>query len=202
MKKSILNIFLIPVCILSFAACSFLDMAPDENLTLDDVFSNRTYTQAFLTDIYSRTPVNAEMANHENPFVGASDEMEIAYGGHFSHTMTDGGINPVKISDLTVWSDCYKAIRKCNIFIENVDKCPSSADEIRIWKGEAYFLRAYFHFLCFRCFGPIPVVGKTLTETDDILGVLRSPADEVVNFICSDCDKAADYLFDQDKRSA
>ena len=200
MKKSIIKFSVLALAASLFAGCDFLDMAPDENLTLDDVFANRTYTQDFLTDIYASTPYNADMGNHENPFVGACDEMEIAYGGHYSHTMTDGGINPVKISTLTVWSDSYKAIRKCNIFLENVDKSPSAADEIRVWKGEAYFLRAYFHFLVFRCFGPCPYITRSLTETDDLMSILRDPADEVVKGICDDCDKAADYLYDLDKR--
>ena len=63
----------------AMAGCEdYLDMAPDENLTIGDVFSNRLYTRDFLTHIYSWTPTEANMADDggawRNPYtVGTSN---------------------------------------------------------------------------------------------------------------------------------
>ena len=55
--KKIGNIFIGLLLLAGFASCEdFLDMAPDENLTIEDVFSNRIYTRDFLTHIYPWTP--------------------------------------------------------------------------------------------------------------------------------------------------
>lgn len=188
---------------LSFASCGdFLDKQPDENLTLDDVFENRLYTRDFLTHVYSWIPTEANMADDggawRNPFTAGCDEMECAYGGAYAHQINNGGWNPTDISRTQVWQESYMALRKVNMFIERVDGCPAAEDEKRRWKGEAYFLRAYFHFLAFRAYGPIIIADHSFKTDENILALRRAPADEVVEFIASDCDKAAELLYDRD----
>ncbi len=188
------------VCFASAVSCAkFLDMSPDENLTIPDVFQNRIYTRDFLTNVYSYLPYHADM-NVDNPFVGASDEMEVAFGGHPSHQISDGSWNPSTISLFSMWAESYVAIRKVNIFLENVENSPLKADEMRHWTGEAYFLRAWFHFMIFRCYGPIPIIDHSLSTEEDMLAIHRAPADEVVAFIVADCDRAAEYLSDMTKQ--
>lgn len=205
--KKIGNIFIGLLLLAGFASCEdFLDMAPDENLTIEDVFSNRIYTRDFLTHIYSWTPTEANMTDDggawRNPYTAGCDEMECAYGGAYAHQINNGGWNPNDISRTQVWSESYMALRKVNMFLENVDKCPAAEEEVRRWKGEAYFLRAWYHFLVFRAYGAIPIVDHAFDINEDILSVRRSTADAVAQFIADDCDMAAEYLYDTDKWSS
>ena len=191
----------------AIAGCSkFLDMAPDENLTLDDVFANRVYTRDFLTHIYSWIPTEANMADDggawRNPFTAGCDEMEIAFGGAYAHQINNGGWNPTDVGRVQVWSESYMALRKVNMFISRVDECPTSETDIRHWKGEAHFLRAYFHFLAFRAYGPIPLVDHAFDPSEDMMAVRRSPADRCAEFIVKDCIEAAKLLNDVDRWSA
>ena len=202
--KKIINILFFATILLAGASCSkYLDMAPDENLTIPDVFANRIYTRDFLTHTYSWIPTEANMADDggawRNPYTAGSDEMECAFGGAYAHQINSGGWNPTDIHRTQVWPESYMALRKVNMFLENVDNCPATADEIRHWKGEAYFLRAFFHFLVFRAYGPIPLVDHALDPAEDMLSIRRSNVDEVIKFICDDCDRAATYLIDMDK---
>ena len=195
--KKIGNIFIGLLLLAGFVSCEdFLDMAPDENLTIEDVFSNRIYTRDFLTHIYSWTPTEANMADDggawRNPYTAGCDEMECAYGGAYAHQINNGGWNPNDISRTQVWSESYMALRKVNMFLENVDKCPAAEEEVRRWKGEAYFLRAWYHFLVFRAYGAIPIVDHAFDINENILSVRRSPADAVARFIAEDCDRAAE----------
>lgn len=188
---------------LALVSCEdFLDKQPDENLTLDEVFSNRLYTRDFLTHTYSWIPTEANMADDggawRNPFTAGCDEMECAYGGAYAHQINNGGWNPTDIQRTQVWQESYMALRKVNMLIERVDECPAADDEKRRWKGEAYFLRAYFHFLAFRAYGPIIIADHAFKTDENILALRRAPADEVVKFIASDCDKAAELLYDRD----
>ena len=198
------RILALAAIVLASASCEkFLDQAPDESLTIKDVFSNRIYTRDFLTHTYSWTPTEANMADDggawRNPYTAGCDEMECAYGGAYGHQINNGGWNPTDISRTQVWSESYMALRKVNMFLENVDNCPAADEEKRRWKGEAYFLRAWFHFLAFRAYGAIPITDHAFDPNEDMMSVRRSPADEVVKFIVADCDRAAELLYDMDK---
>ena len=188
---------------LSLASCEdFLDKQPDENLTLDDVFANRLYTRDFLTHTYSWLPTEANMADDggawRNPFTAGSDEMECAFGGAYAHQINNGGWNPTDIKRTQVWQESYMALRKVNMVIERVDGCPAADDEKRRWKGEAYFLRAYYHFLAFRAYGPIIIADHSFKTDENILALRRAPVDQVVDFIVKDCNTAAELLYDRD----
>ena len=185
----------------AMAGCEdYLDMAPDENLTIGDVFSNRLYTRDFLTHIYSWTQTEANMADDggawRNPYTVGCDEMECAYGGAYGHQINNGGWNPTDIKRTQVWPESYMALRKVNMFLANVDKCPTNETEKLHWKGEAYFLRAWFHFLVFRAYGPIPLLDHALDPGEDMMSIRRSPADECAKFIAADCDRAYELLKD------
>ena len=187
MKKTIkLFIIAAAVAFCGTACEKFLDKAPDENLTIPDVFANRFYARDFLTHTYSWIPTEANMADD---------------GGAYAHQINDGSWSPNDIKRTQVWPESYMALRKVNMFLENVDNVPTEPDEIRHWKGEAYFLRAWFHFLAFRAYGAIPLVDHAFDPSEDMLSVRRSPADKVAEFIAEDCDRAAEYLSDMDKQS-
>lgn len=188
---------------LSFASCEdFLDKQPEENLTLDDVFSNRLYTRNFISHTYTWIPTEANMADDggawRNPYTAGSDEMECTFGGAYGHQINNGGWNPTDIKRTQVWQESYMALRKVNMIIERVDECPATDEEKRHWKGEAYFLRAYFHFLAFRAYGPIIIADHVYKTNENIHAYRRSPADLVVKSIVDDCDEAARLLHDRD----
>ena len=197
--KKILYIVSAIVILAGAASCEkFLDMSPDENLTIDDVFTNRLQTRAFLANAYSYLPYHADMA-WDNNFTGSCDEMEIAYGAHTTHAMSSGAWAPVDDFVAFIWTSMYEGIRKVNRVIENVDRCTeATSDEIRWMKGESYFLRAFYHFMIFRAYGPIPIIDHVLDINEDIASIVRAPADDVAQFIADDCDRAAEYLVDKD----
>lgn len=188
-----------------FSACEdYLNMGPQENLTVEDIFKDREYTKKFLSHTYSWIPTEANMADDggawRNPFVGGCDEMEIAFGGAFSHIINDGSWNPTNVNTRTqIYGESYMALRKTNMFLERVEGSPATEEEIRHWKGEAYFLRAYFHFLAFRAHGPIVLADHCFDPSDDLGTLRRSSADECVKFMVEDCDRAIELLYDEDK---
>lgn len=183
-----------------FCSCEdFLDKQPTGDMTLDDVFADRIYTQRFLSNIYSRLPVESDFADIYNgiwycgnPFVGGSDEMEIAFGGAYSHEINQGSWNSTNI--LPVWTESYAAIRECNIFLERINDVPTTQSEKDVWSGEVYFLRAFFHFMLMRTHGPIILLDKTIKTDADFKTFKRSPIQECARFIAEDCDRAKNLL--------
>ncbi len=198
MRKYIISLVIFSTLLIS---CNdFLDKAPDEDMTVEDVFTSPIWARNFLAHVYSWIPTEANFADDgglwRSPFVGGSDEMEIAYGGAFAHEINSGAWNSSNITRVPIWNETYQALRRLNTFLENVDNVPTSESQINSWKGEAYYLRAYFHFLSFRTVGPIILLDHTVNTTDDLLSYTRRPVEECVDFMLEDLNRATSLLDD------
>lgn len=199
MKKYIY--YLLFLASLFLISCDqFLDKGPDEDLTVEDAFTNAIWARNFLAHVYSWIPTEANFADDgglwRSPFVGGSDEMEIAYGGAFSHEINSGAWNSDNINRVPIWNETYQALRRLNTFLENVENVPTTQEQIDTWKGEGYFLRAYFHFLSFRVYGPIILLDHTVNSDDDLLSYTRRPIEECIDFMVADLDRAIELLPD------
>ena len=198
--KITINIIVTAILICSVSSCkkNFLNKIPDDDLTVDQVFANRDYASNFLINIYTQLPKEIVTAdNVDNPFLSAADEMEQVYDASFSNNMNSGSWNPSSYV-IDPWTKNYVGIRKANIFLDNIDKVPlddyfTSSMKSRM-KGEAIFLRAFFHFLLMRTYGPVPIEDKTLNFDSDFKSIRRQPIDKCVDFVVSECDKAAALL--------
>ena len=202
MKTILKSIFLLLfMCCAASCKKDFLNKAPDDDLTIDQVFANHDYAKNFLSNIYTAVPQEYRMvdpAENTNPFVGASDDMDQMYTRAFSNSMNDGTWNQTTTYTMNFWTDLYIGIRKANLFIENIDKVPvddvfTASDRTKA-KGEAIFLRAYFHFLLMRLYGAIPIEDHSLPLNFDFRSIRRDPIDKCVAFVVSECDKAATLL--------
>lgn len=191
-------IFILFTCyVVLFTSCSknFLEKEPDENLDLNKIFSERQFAEGFLTSAYNNIPTMLDVSQWEqrNPYTGASDEMEITWTGAYSHLLNSGAWSPADYYP-DLWGFMYEGIRKVNLFLENVDRVPmDEAEKIR-WKGEATFLRAFFHFTLVRLYGATPLIDHSVTLADDWSTIRRQPVDKVIDFIVSECDKAIPML--------
>lgn len=186
--------------LLNACAKDFLKKAPDEELDTERVFSERRYAEQFLSSTYHNIPMMLEMSRwfNRNPYTGGSDELEITWTGAYSHLLNSGAWSPADGPEINeepdLWGFMYEGIRKTNVFLDNIHKTPMNAGDKEKWIGEATFLRAFYHFVLFQLYGPIPVVDKTINLNDDFSAIRRAPVNEVVDFIASECDKAAQIL--------
>ncbi len=199
MNKNIIILFIL-VAGFTQTSCvkNYLDKLPNDDLTLDSVFGKRNYAEAFLTSTYANFPFEIDVPDYggRNPFIGSTDEMEITYPGSYTHVINSGSWGPTNVLDNWLWA--YQGIRKTNLFLQNVDKVPLdasfTADMRTQWKGEATFLRAYFHFNVFRLYGPIAIEDHAVTADADFTKIKRRPLDSCVNFMVNDCNQAAALL--------
>lgn len=212
--KSIFKKPLYSILILSLGLSSckkFLNVAPDDIPTLAHAFSNKYEAEKYLHTCYSypftRGGSDAAVANIN--FLGG-DELwtyrdESNYRIESPWKIALGEQN--KVSPwVNAWNgenhakSAFKAIRDCNIFIENVQKPellldlePSMRER---WLAEAKFLKAYQHFILLRMYGPIPItdVNVSISASPDEVKTKRDPVDQVVSYIADLCDEAAASL--------
>jgi hypothetical protein len=84
------------------------------------------------------------------------------------------------------WTNLYRAIRDCNIFLENITEVPDVPEWEKLqWISEVKFLKAYYHFYLVRMYGPIPIVRENLpiTATPEEVKVSRNTVDECFDYI-------------------
>lgn len=202
MKNIVLSFFIkicscLLLCLALFtSSChKYLDIIPDDVATIDNAFTLRQEALKYLATCYSYLPDEADY--NANPAIGGGDEVWL------SETFSSVSSDPIRIAKgyqnatspyMGNWGNMYKAIRDCNIFLDNIDKVVDLEPyEKKRWKAEVKFLKGYYHWLLLRMYGPIPVVdiNPPITATAEQVKVFRQPVDSVVSYISHLFDAAA-----------
>lgn len=92
---------------------------------------------------------------------------------------------------ISVWTEAYKVIAKCNFILDNIDKVKdkSTAAIYNRSKAEARFVRAYTYQYLTDYFGGVPLITNVLTlETAQ---VAKTPKAEIIEFILKELTESA-----------
>ena len=175
-------------------ACNddFLDKQPDDMLTLDMVFEDRNRVIEWLANCYGgvENPYPFSRRESTDPWIAISDELEVP------NNWLGFGINIPAInvgnwnaqSDFyNKWADLYRRIRSIHIFLDNIHPIVNqlNQEEVDDFATQARFLRAYYYFLLWRQYGPVPLILEQIPSnaTDDEIHLTRTPNDELVDWI-------------------
>ena len=185
--------------ILPFSSCSdFLDREPITKPEAGNFLTGAIQVENYINGLYMTLPsfskfglgVRSEEKNSDNIIAEKNDARLHGQNNQFSGA-----------SD---WQTGYQNLRKVNYFFHNY-KVPEAQEneDVLSLKGEAYFLRAYWHFDLLKKFGSIPVMDAFWDENATIAG-LQIPAktrNEVARFILSDLVEAKNLLHSRGKYS-
>jgi hypothetical protein len=194
--------------VFGIASCKkYLDVVPDDVATLESAFTNANETQAYLFGCYA-TMQNLADVRRNAGFV-TSGEIMFPYPLQDQTTLGGGGgdagfsilrglqnsANPL----LNYWDgynmglNMWQAIRKCNIFLENVNTpVDLPVFQKKRWIAEAKFLKAYFHYWLIRMYGPIPLadVNLPVNASTEEVRIKQQPVDSCFNYVVKLMDEA------------
>ncbi len=147
----------------------------------------------------------ASFFNHPNDFIVFVNRFHTSTGGHsagWGDYHTDVLISrndiPVRLGgQATINSGpgySYGNVRQVNYLIEQIKKWEGDFDEIKQAAGEAYYFRAYYHWLLYKEFGDIQWIDKVLSMDSPELYGERDPRNFVADKIIADLDTAIMYL--------
>lgn len=204
MKKLPIIVFLLVLTVMS--SCSkFLDRMPDDQLTIDMIFSDRIRTEDWLASCYQSIPspmwgYYQHMGNNI-----MSDEMTIPapwqqWGWGASYAYTIGNWNPTTVWPANYWIELPRRIRTGLIFLQNVRVQPEKdMDQALVdrMKYEVRFLNAYYYSLLLESHGPIPFKPGVITANDaptSELMIGQSPVDSIVNWIDTELKEVSQHL--------
>lgn len=179
--------------VLLAASCTkFLDRMPDDQLTLEMVFNDKTRTEDWLAGIYSNIPDPYWGYTRDIGLDPLSDDMAPSTGweqfGWSVIGKQTGNWNPSSSWDPNYWVELPKRIRSAYIFIDNVKANASqlvTEAEVELMKAEARFMIAYYYSLLLDTYGAIPfqlgLTDPSASEEELLMG--QTPFDDVVNWI-------------------
>lgn len=191
-----------------FSSCSerMLDITPSDELSDATVWSDPKTANLFLNDIYNQLnpgPYGSSWLNlpsqiGNDPLADYTDDATYgpASGTPSALLFDNNSYGPSNLLFKNTWSIMYADIRKCNLFMQEVNATSFDEDTKKVMIAQAKFMRAYFYKVLVDLYGGVPIITKVLdndTQEDSIF-YPRSTYDECVSFIQNECAEAADGL--------
>lgn len=201
--KKIIYLLLTMLCFIGMISCSdkYLDVRPDDRLDEKQVFERFNRVDGLLTQLYH----NARNANRPlvffNHFSSAAvtDECEGSTAeGSLTNLFNSGDWSafgyPRNSDTGQYWRSLWNYVRASNRVIYGVKQYntpddPLSPGALKNRIGEAYFMRAYYHYLLMRMYGEIPYINY-LADPQNIPEFRKESVHSIADKICADADSA------------
>lgn len=180
------------------AGCNddFVNTQPLTEVLDENVWKDAGFAEAFVTELYGGLGVGGF---NEQMLASLTDEALFTHPGRGINTITESRSNPADRGWMNAtldWGPMYQRIRACNIALERLEN-PSFENAngiVERLKGEAHFMRAYFHHQLLRYFGGVPIIDKVYGLDEADYTIERNTFEECVEFIVAECDAAAGFL--------
>ena len=207
MKNYRLLILLMAV---SFFGCAkYLERDIITNLREDLVNKSYDFTRNRVSAIYNMLPQGFTEIDGAM-LASATDESEHTDETSNIHKFNTGAWNIYDNPD-GVWYRSYQAIRMVNVFLNTSDSVnldayrlnPEASQqliyrnrlaEIKRWKYEVRFIRAFFYFELIKRYGGVPIITEIYSLNDDPSTQRRNTLAESIKYVVDECDSAAANL--------
>ena len=194
--------YILSVAILA-AGCNYLDFDETSgDYTREDMYSTYSNIQSMMTNIYGYMPNKEIVDVGEAMRDCGSDDAEFGDPQATVQYFNNGNWSPLSTVD-TKW-DLFKGIRAANEFLESIQtvdlskyqydvKYQLQLEHLKYYPFEARVLRAYYLFELARRYGDIPVP-MTMLSIEEANSIEKTPFDDVIAFIASECTECAANL--------
>lgn len=192
MKRKLLVIGLASIFAVSSCNLDHLEVTNYDEQYMKLNFGN---VGSLLSDIYAT--LDYDFGNYDGAMLAsATDEAMYAYESNRVHDFYNGSWSAV--NSLSDWSSMFSGIYSCNHYLEHYlgltfpeleenDDYKAQMYRYLNYENEVRFLRAYFYFNLVRQYGDVPLVKSELPAAE-LNKLSRTPYQEVIDFIVSECD--------------
>ena len=193
-KSVIVSAFLSFLMMVTTGCNDFLDKAPDDQLTMEMVFSDKVRTEDWLAGVYSSIPSPMWGYFKDQGYNIMGDDITIPqdwgpYGWANVYAYTTGNWSPISDWNPNYWVELPKRIRAGLIFLEKVRVIPEidlTEAYVNQMKNEVRFLIAYYYSLMIELYGAIPFTPGVIYPVDAPESELMTPQvpyDQIVDWI-------------------
>lgn len=186
-----LKYHLLSVLLLAGTACNdgFLDRIPKDELSDESFWQVEEDAVKYSTGIYRYLP---QTENHTIMTDCYTDNAVPVHVGAEQGQLSAGTATASNPHFKQLWQDQYDGIRRCNIFLANIDKVDMNEGKKTVLIGEVEFLRAFMYATLVKYFGGVPILEHALALNEPIPA--RNTEEEVYAFIVRETEKAAAKL--------
>lgn len=191
MMKRILTLLFVSAFALS-SCKKFLDVAPTDSLAPANYYNTEADINAALAGVYDVLGKTATYGRYLYFEMDVADDSFIA----LSSWTQDLGLynyNPSDTKLTDTWTTFYNGINRANMLLENIDKAAMDPAKKEVARGEALFLRAYYHFILTNNWGNVPL-RLTSTKTPQDTHFPNSPYKANYEQIVKDMETAAELV--------
>ena len=197
--------YILSVALLAIG-CNFLDFdESSSDYSREDMYLTYSNIQKMLTNVYGYMP-NKNIYDVSSAMRDCgSDDAEYADPDASVQRFTNGTWSALNTVD-DKWSTMYSGIRSANEFLESIKTVDLSMyqyetkyqrwlEHLKYYPYQAKVLRAYYFFELARRYGDIPMP-LTMLTAEQANVIEKTPFNDVIDFIVSECDEAAKNLPD------
>ncbi|HEY1113764.1 MAG TPA: RagB/SusD family nutrient uptake outer membrane protein [Chitinophagaceae bacterium] len=172
-------------------------------ITDAQLWGNDNYARGILNNAYFTVLDEYSLDGNGAMLASGSDEAVNSNLNSSINILNNGTWSPVRTFN-DVYSSMYDGLRKVNLFLANVPRASitptaelATSDSLSMTldaqvarlKGEAFYLRALFHFELVKRYGAIPLATRVF-DRDENLNLPRNSYQECVDQVLLDCDSA------------
>jgi len=208
MKKGLIILEIILIFFLF--GCNELDQEIITSLNYDQVTKSYDFTNLRCKGVYWGLKNGFLYLDNQAMMASATDEADFSIERNSVYKFNVGSWNAYDNPD-NIWSSCFQGIRRANMFLASSDSVdldlykydPAPAKQlvyqsrladIKTWKYEVRFLRAFYYFELLKRYGGVPIFTSTVNMDTDISKIKRNTLAQCVQFVSDECDSAASVL--------
>ena len=185
MKKQLILIFMILG--FSLSSCDkFLLELPQDSPSAQTFFQTKAQLISALMPVYSPLG-NTDESTYSRFFPleanAATDEFSLRSSNSTTASIYNASSSYQNFGNC--WNNLYLGIERANYLLERLETSSAPAEDVNIIKGEALFLRGYYHFLLVSYWGDVPLKLTTTKSASDV-NRARTPAKEVYDQVIKD----------------
>ena len=195
--KSINNIFK-KVCILaivtSMAGCDMLDTKPYDFVAPETFYKNETDCTMALAGVYWTMAAEHVYGNRYSCMLSNIDDLSYYYRQNQTSAVVANSHNTGNTDLWYTWESLYSGINNANVLLDNIDGASISDEKVRARiKGEAKFLRAYYHFLLVQGWYEVPIRKETVKDIT-VSSLEATPHAEALDWIIQEMEDCLDMV--------
>ncbi|MDR1171789.1 MAG: RagB/SusD family nutrient uptake outer membrane protein [Bacteroidales bacterium] len=206
MKKILIKVILAALILPNITGCAdYLDKMPDDQLTMEMIFTDKIRTEDWLASVYSSIPSPMWGYFKDQGYNIMGDDMTIPqewmqFGWENVYNYTTANWNPASGWNPYYWLQLPRRIRTGLIFLKEVRVIPSiglTEEYVAQMKYEVRFLIAYYYSLMLEIYGPFPFSPGVLYDVNASASELlttQTPYDEIVDWVDTELKEISNYL--------
>lgn len=204
MKRNFLKIFVFTLIIFFAYSCSdnILDKEPLNAISDVAVWSDPSLVEAYVNARYN------QIGNgwYSESWVSSMCDETFLTWSRDCEPINQGYVSPSFIGSMNGghwgesarrWDTVWKNIGDCNVFFDHIESVPFTDQDLKDRLiGEVTFIRALMYWDLINRWGGMPLItkGYDISTVSEIADITRNSYKENIDFLVSECDKAAGLL--------